>query len=210
MSSCKKKIITIDIISDIICPWCYVGKSRLFRAIEMTNGAYDIRTKMRPFQLYPQVPKGGWPKEKFASKKKSGMGSALKEAAAEENLSFNYKDIEMIPNTLEAHRLMHFSATNEQKTNLGMALFVSYFENAEDVENPDVLARLAKECGFTDEMIGRFLNTEEGKEAIEKEVAILKEEGVTAVPSFLLNGQHVIMGVQSVKNWLRYFERVKS
>ena len=101
-----KKKVTIDIISDIICPWCYIGKSRLARAIEQVSDDFEVVTRLKPFQLYPKVPKGGLPKESFPATRKPGIGAALKEAAAEENITFNYKNIKVIPNTLEAHRLM--------------------------------------------------------------------------------------------------------
>jgi len=118
-----KKKVTIDIISDIICPWCYIGKSRLARAIEQVSNDFEVETRLRPFQLYPKVPKGGLAKEEFPATKRKGLGQALKEAAAKENITFNYKEIKIIPNTLEAHRLMSLCRNNDLKNRMGMALF---------------------------------------------------------------------------------------
>lgn len=200
---------TIDIISDIICPWCYIGKSRLARAIEQVSDDFEVVTRLRPFQLYPKVPKGGLAKEAFPATKRKGLGQALKEAAAEENLIFNYKKIKVIPNTLEAHRLISLCEDNDLKNRVGLALFESYFEKAEDVEDPLVLARIARDAGLKKAKIDQFLNSDIGEAAVSEEILALKADGVTAVPSFILNGDLLVMGVQPVSKWLRFFKRIK-
>ncbi len=204
-----KKKVTIDIISDIICPWCYIGKSRLARAIEQVSDDFEVETRLRPFQLYPKVPKGGLAKEAFPATKRKGLGQALKEAAAEENIIFNYKKIKVIPNTLEAHRLMSLCEDNDLKNSMGMALFESYFEKAEDVEDPLVLARIARDAGLEKTKIDQFLNSDIGEQEVSEEINALKADGVTAVPSFILNGDLLVMGVQPVSKWLRFFQRIK-
>ena len=204
-----KKKVTIDIISDIICPWCYIGKSRLTRAIEQVSDDFEVVTRLRPFQLYPKVPKGGLPKTAFAATRKPGVGAALKEAAAEEGITFNYKNIKIIPNTLEAHRLMSLCVDNDLKNRLGMALFESYFEKTEDVEDPLVLARIARDSGLAKDKIDQFLHTNIGEQEVSAAIKALKADGVTAVPSFILDGDLLVMGVQPVSKWLRYFQRIK-
>ncbi len=204
-----KKKVTIDIISDIICPWCYIGKSRLARAIEQVSDDFEVETRLRPFQLYPKVPKGGLAKEAFPATKRKGLGQALKEAAAEENIIFNYKKIKVIPNTLEAHRLMSLCEDNDLKNSMGMALFESYFEKAEDVEDPLVLARIARDAELEKTKIDQFLNSDIGEQEVSEEINALKADGVTAVPSFILNGDLLVMGVQPVSKWLRFFQRIK-
>ena len=204
-----KKKVTIDIISDIICPWCYIGKSRLMRAIEEVSDDFEVTTRLRPFFLHPHIPKGGLPKESFASVRKPGMGSALKEAAQEENITFNYKDIKIIPNTLEAHRLMSLCEDNDLKNKLGMALFEGYFEKAEDMEDPLILARIARDTGLAKEKIDAFLHTNAGEAAVAAEIKALKAEGVSAVPSFILDDNLLVVGVQPMHKWLRFFNRMK-
>jgi len=204
-----KKKVTIDIISDIICPWCYIGKSRLMRAIEQVSDDFEVTTRLRPFQLYPNVPKGGLAKEAFPATRKKGLGSALKAAAEEENITFNYKEIKIIPNTLEAHRLMSLCADNDLNNALGMALFVSYFEKAEDMEDPLVLARIARDTGLAKAKIDQFLHSNIGEEEVQAEIKALKADGVTAVPSFVLDDDLLVMGVQPVNKWLRFFQRIK-
>jgi len=126
-----------------------------------------------------------------------------------ENITFNYKAIKIIPNTLEAHRLMALCTDNEVKNRFGMDLFVSYFERAEDVEDPLILARIARDAGVPKAIIDQFLHTEVGKETVQEEIKNLKAEGISAVPSFILDGGILVMGVQPMNKWLRYFQRLK-
>ncbi|MEM6321233.1 MAG: DsbA family oxidoreductase [Bacteroidota bacterium] len=205
-----KQQVTIDIISDIICPWCYIGKSRLSRAIEEVQNEFNITTRLRPFQLYPKIPKGGLPKSSFPATKKPGLGSALKAAAAEENLVMDYKNIHVIPNTLEAHRLMYLcEPNNDLKNALGLALFESYFEKAEDVEDPLVLARIARDTGMSKDKIDQFLMSDHGQLEVEAEIQELKADGIAAVPSFIINEDILVMGVQPMEKWLRFFQRLR-
>ncbi len=209
MPSTRTKTIKIDIISDIICPWCYIGKSRLYRAMKRAGKGYDFLVDMQPFLLYPHIPKGGLPKESFNTARKPGMGSHLKQEAARENLIFNYQKIHQIPNTLEAHRLMYLCPNRDQRKTLGMALFRSYFEKGENIESPEVLRKLAKEVDLDAAFIQQFLKTKEGAIAVKQKIGHFREKGVAAIPAFLLNNEHLIMGVQAIENWLRYFQRVK-
>ena len=90
-----------------------------------------------------------------------------------------------------------------------MALFESYFDKAEDVEDPLVLARIARDAGLEKGKIDQFLNSDIGEQAVSQEIQELKADGVTAVPSFILNGDLLVMGVQPVSKWLRFFQRIK-
>ena len=185
------KKVTIDIVSDIICPWCYIGKARLERAIAAVADSVEVTVNMRPFLLYPQIPKGGLPKSNFKSANKPGLGAALREEAAKENVVIDYRKIERIPNTLEAHRLMHLCPP-EQRSELGKVLFRKYFEEGLDMEDQGVLADAAKEANLPAAIITQFLETPDGAAEVEAEIATLKEEGIRVVPSFILNGSSFI------------------
>ena len=132
------KKVTIDIVSDIICPWCYIGKARLERAIASVADQVEVTVNMRPFLLYPQIPKGGVEKATFKSVSKPGLGAALREEAAKENIVIDYRKIDRVPNTLEAHRLMHLCPA-EKRNELGKILFRKYFEEGLDMEEEQVL-----------------------------------------------------------------------
>ena len=97
------KIVKVELVSDIICPWCYIAKARIERVVEaLEKEGIQLDLRVSPFQLYPQIPKGGAPKADFAKVRKPGMGRSLKEEAKEEGIIIDYKKIERIPNSLEA------------------------------------------------------------------------------------------------------------
>jgi len=203
-----KKQITIDIISDIICPWCYIGKARLERAIEAVKEDLEVSITMRPFLLYPHIPVGGVAKEQFSKLKKPGLGILLREEAAKENIVIDYHKIERVPNTLEAHRLMYLCKDDGVKNELGKVLFRMYFEEGADVEDKKVLVAAAKEVGLAEEVIQQFETTTVGAAEVQADIAYLKEEGISAVPSFIINKEHLIVGAQPVRNFERYFAKL--
>ena len=203
-----KKQITIDIISDIICPWCYIGKARLERAIATFKEDLEVKISMRPFLLYPQIPVGGVEKEQFSKLKKPGLGALLREEAAKENIVIDYRKIKRVPNTLEAHRLMYLCKEDAVKNELGKVLFRMYFEEGKDVEDKTVLTVAAKEAGLSDTIIQAFETTTVGAAEVQKDIAYLKEEGISAVPSFIMNKEHLIVGAQPMRNFERYFSKL--
>ena len=204
------KKIHIDIISDFICPWCYIGKFRLERAISRTEANIEVKTTLRPFQLYPHIPQGGLPKSSFKGARKPGLGQALRKAAEAEKLILNYKKIDRIPNTLEAHRLMELCENESQKNQLGLALFQCYFEEGRDLEDKSILSELGIQSGLTRQSIHQFLHSRDGEKEVSEEIDHLKAEGISAVPSFKVNNEHLITGIHPIKNWLRFFNRLST
>ena len=202
------KKITIEIVSDIICPWCYIGKARLERAIQLVEGELEVDVKMRPFFLYPNTPKGGRPKDDFKSVRKPGLGALLRDEAAKENLVIDYRKIERIPNTFEAHRLMHLCTDDAQRNELGKRLFQDFFERGKDVEDPITLAAAASACEMDKDLIKQFLETDIGADAVQAEMDALKADGISVVPTFILNGEHSVAGAQPMENFQRYFSRL--
>ncbi len=202
------KKITIEIVSDIICPWCYIGKARLERAIQLVEEEIEVEVKMRPFFLYPNTPKGGLPKDNFKSVKKPGLGALLRDEAAKENLVIDYRKIERIPNTFEAHRLMHLCVNDAQRNELGKRLFEDFFGAGKDVEDPITLAAAAAACGMDKDLIKQFLETDIATEAVQAEMDTLKADGISVVPTFILNGEHNVAGAQPMENFQRYFSKL--
>ena len=203
------KKVTIEIVSDIICPWCYIGKARLERAIQLAGEDIEVQIKMRPFFLYPNTPKGGLPKEDFKSIRKPGLGELLRAEAAKENLVIDFRKIERIPNTFEAHRLMHLCVDDAQRNKLGKRLFEDYFESGKDVEDPITLAAAAAACEMDKNLIKQFLETDIGAAEVQAEMDALKADGISVVPTFILGGDVQVAGAQPMKNFQRYFSRIK-
>ncbi len=141
------KTVHIELISDFICPWCYLGKARLERVKAAIADEIRLEIDLKPYILYPSIPKGGVPKSIFAKKTKPGMGRSLRQEAEKEGIHFNYKYIERIPSSFEAHRLVYLVEDNAKKYELTKRLFYGYFEEGQNIEAPVYLLQQAIEVG---------------------------------------------------------------
>lgn len=178
----------IEVASDVVCPWCYIGKRRLEKALQLVN---DVKTEVRwlPFQLNPGMPKDGVPraeyrKAKFGSLERSRQLDARVIAEGRsEGIEFAFDRIERTPNTTEAHKLI---AMAEHQGSVVDALFKAYFEEAKDIGDPKVLAEIAQQCGV------------KGWPEKARDVSALEEEvrgmGISAVPTFIFERRTGVSG----------------
>jgi len=197
----------IEFISDFICPWCYIGKARLEHVKTLLQDEIQLDIELKPFLLYPNIPIGGSPKSDFAKKVKPGMGRSLKYEAQVENIQINYKNIERIPYSLEAHRLVWLVNDNDLKYKLAVKIFHGYFEEGKDIENHDFLIDLAKSVGVHKEIIGKFFSTNIGQTEVLQSIQNSKKELVTVVPSLKIDRKIVMPGLQSTETWLAYIRK---
>lgn len=202
------KKVKVELISDIICPWCYIAKARIERVVEALEKE-DIQLDLRlsPYLLYPHIPKGGSPKADFAKVRKPGMGRSLREEAKEEGIIIDYKKIERIPNSLEAHRLLWLIENNEVQFNLARALFREYFEEGNNVEDPKLLIREATKVGVEDSIIEIFQNSQQGEEEVNLYIRGLKDQFIMAVPTFIIANRLQLQGIQPYEVFYKYFKR---
>jgi len=197
----------VEFISDFICPWCYIGKTRLERVREKIATEIQLEVEPQPYVLYPHIPKGGLPKEHFAKRTRPGMGRSLKYEAAQEALEIKYKNIERIPYSLEAHRLLALIPDIAVKNKLAKQIFVNYFENGQDIESHNFLIEEAKKLGVNKEVLGRFEFTDQGLETCQAFIQEAKEEFINIVPSLRLDHQFLIAGLQDIDVWEKYIRR---
>lgn len=198
--------VQIDFISDYICPWCYIGKARLERVKTLLENEIDLKISVKPFLLYPSIPIGGVDKKVFAKKAKPGMGRSLKHEAQQEGIQINYKNIEKIPNSLEAHRLT-WLVHPELKYELAKKIFYGYFEEGKNIEDHDFLIEQATSIGVDKSTIGKFFGTKAGEKEVVDAIQNAKEEFVTVVPSLKLSNQFLIPGLQTDEAWIKYIKR---
>jgi predicted DsbA family dithiol-disulfide isomerase len=190
----------IDIYSDIVCPWCYVGKRRLERALTSIGG--DVHMTWRPFQLNPTMPLEGmdrttYLKTKFGSLETFGiMKEQLLAAGAEEGIPFAFEKIQRTPNTFAAHRLVWYAAEHGQQDEVVEALFRSYFVEGKNIGDLKTLAHGAAEAGLDRTEIEEFLAGEKGVIEVKDEEAVGRQLGIRGVPYFVLNGRVAISGAQ--------------
>lgn len=199
-------MVKLDIISDPICPWCYIGKTHLFRALE-AHGDHPFEIEWHPFQLNPDMPREGMDRRAYLEGKFGGEQGALRayapivETAKSIGLEMNLGEIKRTPNTLDAHRLIHWAGLEGQQTPLVQALFEAYFVKAEDIGDRQVLADIAGRAGLDRDAILRLLESDADAADIQARDAHARERGVQAVPTFIVGNRHAVPGAQPPELW---------
>jgi predicted DsbA family dithiol-disulfide isomerase len=194
----------IAIVSDVICPWCYVGKRRFENALASIGAASRVRVTWHPFELNPQMPKGGMERReyrmrKFGSLERSHqLDAQIAAAGAREGIAFRFDRVTRTPNTFDAHRLIGRAGHLGIQDRLQEALFRAYFTDGRDVGEAGVLADLAVECGMDRAEVLAFLSGNEGAAEVRAEEAAAHRAGVTGVPAFFANGRPLFAGAQPV------------
>jgi len=190
----------IDIYSDIVCPWCYVGKRRLERAL--TSVGSDIHVIWRPFQLNPTMPSDGmdrttYLKAKFGSLEAFGrMEEQLLAAGTDEQIPFAFEKIQLTPNTFAAHRLVWHAAQQGKQDGVVENLFRAYFLEGNNIGDLKILTHVAAEAGLDRTETESFLASDKGAAEVKGEEAVGRRLGIRGVPYFILNGTISISGAQ--------------
>jgi predicted DsbA family dithiol-disulfide isomerase len=197
------RTITIDIVSDAVCPWCSVGQKRLDRAVADLRDI-DVDIRWRPFQLDPTIPPEGKDRKAYM-RSKFGDGdrlrqvhAALEQTGAAEGIDFDFDAITVSPNTLDAHRLIRWAATAGKgaQGRVARRLFQLYFEEGRNIGDHAVLAEAARECGMDAAVVEALLASDADKAEVRTEIETASRMGVTGVPCFLIEGRYAVMGAQ--------------
>ena len=191
----------IDFISDTVCPWCFIGKRRLARAMaQRPNIAFDVR--YRPYRLDPAVPKGGLDREAYLAAK-FGKNGGIEEAqriiaaeGAKEGIEFDFAAIKRAPNTLDSHRLIRWAALTGAQDEVVERLFAAYFENGEDIGDIRILADIADVCGMDGAQMADMLESDEDVTLVEREDQLAREMGVTGVPAMIFANKVAVSGAR--------------
>jgi predicted DsbA family dithiol-disulfide isomerase len=195
--------LTIDVVSDVVCPWCYLGEKRLEAALAEETGPVVVR--WRPYQLDPTIPEGGLDRKAYMEKKfgRDGRLQAVHDRlvalGAEVGLSFQFDRIERAPNTLDAHRLIRWAASSGRQGEAADRLFEAYFVQGRDVGNRAVLLEVAAAAGLDAALVARLLEEGADVEAVRGEIAQAQAMGVTGVPFFIFGGRIGLPGAQEVE-----------
>jgi len=198
----------LDIMSDPICPWCYIGKANLDRAIA-ESGATPFEIDWRIFQLDPGMPPEGVDRRTHIEAKFGGpdkmreIHARIEDAASEAGLVINFDRIERTPNTMDAHRLIRWSRAVDRQSAMVDRLFADYFVAGRDISDHAVLIEAARSVGMETEVVARLLSGDADREQLRKEEEEARKMGVNAVPCFILGGRYVIQGAQPVETWSR-------
>lgn len=198
--------IKLDIMSDPICPWCYIGKAHLDRAL-MDHPNHPFTIEWHPFQLNPDMPAGGMGRRAYLEGKFGGKEGAVRayapvvEAAANAGLSINFEGMQRTPNTLNAHRLIHWAGIEGRQTAAVAALFKAYFVDTRDIGDAEVLADIADSIEMDAAVVTRLLGTDVDAQDISDRDAHSRQMGVNSVPTFIVAGKHAVPGAQPPELW---------
>ena len=198
-------MIRLDIFSDPVCPWCYLGKANLDRALE-AHPTHPFAVEWHPFQLNPDMGTGGVDKrtylaERFGAGKLDAVHDRLKAMAKQAGLDMDPDVPQRIPNTLDAHRMVHWAGLEGRQTPMVSALFRAYWREGRDIGDPAVLATLAGEVGMDAALAARLLASDADADDIRARDQDARKKGVTAVPTFLIARQYVLSGAQPPELW---------
>lgn len=206
-------MITLDIFSDPVCPWCLIGKAQLDRALEQVPD-HPFRIEWHPFQLNPDLPAGGADRRSYLEAKFGGQRKAVEiyarvmQAAEAAGVEINLERIDRQPNTLDAHRLIHWAGLEGRQSAMVAALFRAYFRDGRDIGDAATLAAIAGEAGMDAALAGRLLASDADREAIIARDAHARARGVNAVPTFVVANQYVLPGAQPVELWRRVMDEI--
>jgi predicted DsbA family dithiol-disulfide isomerase len=192
--------IEIDVVSDVVCPWCFVGKRRLEAARALAPDL-DIVVRWRPYQLDDTIPPGGIPRaqylaRKFGPEKAAEIYNRLNAVGAEAGIAFKFDAITRSPNTLDAHRLIHWAGESGLQDAVKERLLNLYFLEGADVGDPDVLASAAAACGMDGAAVRAKLASDDDKDAVRADIEKAQSIGVNGVPFFIIDGRLGLSGAQ--------------
>lgn len=211
------KSIRIDIVSDVVCPWCVIGFKQLGQALEQLGDEVDADLHWHPFELNPQMPSEGQDLREHLAQK-YGTTAAQSHAARERltgiakslGVEFRFYDGMRVRNTFRAHQLLHWAGEQGRQTDLELALFDSYFSREEDVDDLDVLVAAAGRAGLDEELARAVVADGRYADAVREEQQFWLGKGINAVPSFILDGRYLIPGAQDPEVFVAALRRLVS
>ncbi len=207
------KPLTLDIVSDVVCPWCYIGKRRVENALALvTDVPVDVR--WRPFFLNPWVPREGISREEYLTTKfgsaeaYSQIAANVVEAAREEGLEYRPERVSRQPNTLDCHRLIYWAQAEGKAAAMKQRLMELYFRDGGDLTDPEVLVRAAADCGLDEAAVRRRLATDEDADVVAAQAQEAADKGIGGVPTYVFAGKYAVSGAQPPAQLARAIRQV--
>ena len=204
----------IDIVSDVVCPWCAIGYKKLSKAMTQLDDEISFEVNWKPYELHPEIPKEGFDKKEYY-KIKFGESSGsndkfnfISEEGKKVGLEFNFKKSKNLPNTLLAHRLLWLCRSKDMQDVLAEALFYAYFTDGRDVGNTDVLIEISSENGLNRDEIKEFFQTNIGHEEVLREENRAREMNIFSVPTYIFNKKYLLVGGQESDTFTAYIKKV--
>ena len=212
------KPLTLDIVSDVVCPWCYIGKHRIESALALVTDV-PVEVRWRPFFLNPWVPREGISRDeylttKFGSVEAYGkIASRVVEAASEEGLVYRPDQVKRQPNTLDCHRLIHWAArdpSGDKAAAVKQRLMELYFRDGGDLTESEVLVRAAADCGMDAATVRQRLATDEDVDVVSSQAQEAADKGIGGVPTYVFAGKYAVSGAQPPEQLARAIRQVSA
>lgn len=198
--------VEVDIVSDIVCPWCWLGTRYFFEGVRKSGleMGSTVKVTWRPYMLDPTVPTEGVPYKTYMQKKFGdgpsdkfkAMRTHLETAGPDAGITFRFSGITVRPNTLNAHRLMKWAQGQDKGTACAEALFKAVFDDLSDIGNADILAGIATSIGMDGTVVKDLLVSPEDRDSVQAEIQFFRGLGISGVPTFIYNGQLAVQGAQ--------------
>ena len=210
-----RRPIRIDVVSDIVCPWCFIGKRRLEKALALASDV-PVEVHYRPYYLNEWIPAEGMSRDeylttKFGSPERyKGIAQRVQAAAAAEGLVYAVDSISRQPNTRDAHRLIRWAEGIGKAPDMKQRLMDLYFTEGADLSNEAVLVQAAADVGLDPEDVRAALDSDKDITEIEQEVNAAKEAGIQGVPCFILDGKYAISGAQEPEALAQAIQQVSA
>ena len=204
----------IDIVSDVVCPWCAIGYKKLSEAMTQMNEEVSFIVNWKPYELHPEIPAEGFDKKEYY-KIKFGESSGsndrfnfISDEGKKVGIEFNFNKSKNLPNTFLAHRLLWLCRSKNIQDILAEALFYAYFTEGRDVGNKDVLIEIASENGLNREEIRKFFQTNIGYDEVLREENRAREMNIFSVPTYIFNKKYLLVGGQEPDTFVAYMKKV--
>ena len=209
------KPLTIDIVSDVVCPWCYIGKKRIEDALKLVPDL-PVEVHWRPFFLNPWVPRGGMSREDYLTAKfgsvdaYKGISQRVVAAAGEEGLSYRPELVKRQPNTIDCHRLIHWADAKGKGAEMKQRLMELYFRDGGDLSDTEVLVKAAADCGLDADDVRRRLATDEDVALISALAQDASNKGISGVPTYVFAQKYAVSGAQAPELLARAISQISA
>jgi predicted DsbA family dithiol-disulfide isomerase len=209
------KPLQIDIVSDVVCPWCYIGKRRIESALALTPDV-PVEVHWRPFFLNSWVPREGISRDEYLTAKfgsveaYKGIAGRVVAAANEEGLSYRPDLVRRQPNTIDCHRLIHWADAHGKSAEMKQRLMELYFRDGGDLTDINVLVQAAVDCGLNADDMRKRLATDEDVELISAQAKEASDKGISGVPTFVFAQKYAVSGAQPAEQLARAIRQVSA
>lgn len=204
----------IDIVSDVVCPWCVIGFINLQKAMTQLSPKVEFEINWKPYELHPEIPENGYDKKLYMQQRfgnltgKASPYKQIEKIGKSLGFDFNFSKSERIPNTFNAHRLLWKAREFGKQTELSEALFKCYFTEGKDIGSKEVLLEVATKVGMDSKMIQLFLDSKEGGQETAHEEMNFIEKSIGAVPTYFINEKYIIQGGQEPKTFVSFLNKI--